>query len=310
MAFHTFFFRAIDHVYYCRQNCRKETKFSDCDFDIRRDVAYGNDPTSRLDVYRIRGKEKLPVIFYLHGGGFEAGDKRCRTALSKWFATLGYVVFNVNYCLAPEHKFPEQHIQLASAVNFMCRNAERFGADLNRAVVGGDSAGAYMAAFLACLCGNRQLQSSLGVSLDFNFGAAILNSGVYDMVKLARSKMMFNLGKYVFRDVTGISCEEAEAYPWRSLLYIPSLITPEFPQTFVTYAQHDSLCIGQTDVLLPALRQHNIPTEVFCAKSKADDHCFSLMWRSPAARRSNQLLADFLRRFANGAGVCGMNILE
>lgn len=312
MSFHTFFFNAIDKIYYRRQNCRRETRFEDLDFDIVRDIVYdpSDGATCRLDVCRLRGTGSLPVIFYIHGGGFEAGDKHCRAALARWFAALGYAVVNVNYGPAPRYRFPAQHVQLCAALGWVQGNAAKYGFDLSRVICGGDSAGAYYAAALACIADNGELQSRLGASPCIKFGAMLLNCGVYDMVKLARSKMIFRLGKYVFRDVTGIPHEAEGTYEWRELLDIPRLVTPRFPQSFVTCSRRDTLCRGQTESLLPALEKSGVPAEVFCATGPRDDHCFSLMWRGASARRCNALLADFLRRFAAGGKLCGMRKLQ
>ncbi len=302
MGFHTLFFKVIDGVYYRRQNCRKETRFKDMDFIVERGVVYdaAEADVCRLDVLRPRGGGKLPVMFYIHGGGFEAGGRRCRAALSRWVASLGYAVVCVDYGLAPRYKFPEPHIQLCSALAWVRDNADGFGFDLSRVACGGDSAGAYFAAALACIADDAGLQAKLGVAPALKFGALVLNCGVYDMVKLARSKMIFRLGKHIFRDVTGVPHEDAGSFAFNELLRIPELVTPSFPQTFVMYARRDTLCVGQTEELLPALQKNGVPAEVFRADGKGSDHCFSLMWRGADARRGNALLADFLLRFARG----------
>ena len=232
MSFHNLFFKAIDFLYEPRQNRRRCTKFEGVKFDIFSDIVYSHsDPEiCKLDIYRPGGAgqgegddalnedsgeryfAKLPVIFYLHGGGFEAGDKFHRRALSRWLATLGYAVVNVNYGLAPECKFPAQHRQIAAALNFVSQNAQKYGLDLSRIVVAGDSAGAYYASALACICNEPDIQQKLGVSTTLKFGAAILNCGVYDMHMLATKKMIFSLGRHVFEDTTGGGPEDIEKY--------------------------------------------------------------------------------------------------
>src|SRR5215468_3738307 len=78
--------------------------------DVIRDVAYR--PTGRrahrLDVYlprdrhrRRRGEGPLPVVLYIHGGGFRILSKETHWMMGLAFARRGYLVFNINYRLAP-----------------------------------------------------------------------------------------------------------------------------------------------------------------------------------------------------------------
>ena len=320
MSFHNLFFRAIDFLYEPRQNRRRCTRFVGVEFDIFSDIVYSDaDPQiCKLDIYRPGGARqgeggdalnedsgeryfaKLPVVFYLHGGGFEAGDKFHRRALSRWLATLGYAVVNVNYGLAPKCKFPAQHRQIAAALNFVSQNAQKYGLDLSRIVVAGDSAGAYYASALACICNEPDIQQKLGVSTTLKFGAAILNCGVYDMHMLATKKMIFSLGRHVFEDTTGGGAEDIEKYKWKELCNVPSLVTPDFPPSLVIYSCRDILCKDQHTVLLSALKNCGVPFSEFSSVRLKDNHCFSLMWKGKAARQANEIIAQFLTKFKEG----------
>lgn len=302
MSFHNLFFKGIDFCYEGRQNRRRCTKFAGVQFSVISDIVYdSSDPSvCRLDICKLSGAEGLPVIFYLHGGGFEAGDKHHRRALARWFATLGYAVVNVNYGLAPGCRFPAQHRQIASALCWLHQNAANYGLDISRTVVAGDSAGAYYASFLACLAAQPELCQKLGVRAPVKFGAALLNCGVYDMHLLATQKMLFNLGKYVFCDTTGASPAGIAEYEWRELCDIPSLVTPDFPPCMVIYSCKDILCKNQHTKLLPALRANGVPFREFSSVKLRDNHCFSLMWKGRAAKLANAAIADFLTKFKNG----------
>ena len=70
------------------------------------DIVYDeSDPaTCVYDTYHIPREEgKYPVMLYIHGGGFVAGDKKFRRGVSKWYAQTGLYVFNVNYGLCPAY---------------------------------------------------------------------------------------------------------------------------------------------------------------------------------------------------------------
>ena len=87
-----------------------------------------------------------PVLVYLHGGGWVAGSPRTHRKLGLRFAEAGYLVVNVDYRLAPEAPFPGPFDDCAFAVRWAAQNAGRFGGDVNRLAVGGDSAGGNLTA--------------------------------------------------------------------------------------------------------------------------------------------------------------------
>ena len=123
MSLQSFLFVAIDKLYNPFQNERKMTKFKDVEFDIKTDIVYdtSSPEACKLDTYCVKGQsgKKLPVLFYIHGGGFVAGDKHYRRALSRWSAVQGYFVVNVNYGLCPEYQCPVPHKQLVAALNWV-----------------------------------------------------------------------------------------------------------------------------------------------------------------------------------------------
>src|SRR5262249_8451053 len=106
----------------------------------------------RLDVYRPlreRRSAPWPVVLYVHGGGFRILSKDTHWMMGLAFARNGYLVFNINYRLAPRHPFPAALSDAADAYAGVARNAASFGGDLSRLVVAGESAGANLAAALA-----------------------------------------------------------------------------------------------------------------------------------------------------------------
>ena len=72
------------------------------DIDVQRDVAYGNDPAQRLDVYRRPGAKDGPVMVMVHGGGCRRGDKAGRSMVKnkvQHWVGKGWVF--VSLCLTP-----------------------------------------------------------------------------------------------------------------------------------------------------------------------------------------------------------------
>lgn len=120
--------------------------------EVLKDLSYA--PTGReahrLDVWRpkdVRGP--LPVVLYVHGGGFRILSKDTHWVMALGLARAGYLVFNVNYRLAPEHPFPAAIEDVCTAYHWVSRNLARFGGDPSRFVLAGESAGANLVTSLA-----------------------------------------------------------------------------------------------------------------------------------------------------------------
>lgn len=103
-----------------------------------------------LDVYRpLDRAERLPVVLYVHGGGFRILSKDTHWIMGLAFARRGYLVFNISYRLAPRHPFPAAIADTCAAALWVARNAERYGGDPGRIVFAGESAGANLVTALA-----------------------------------------------------------------------------------------------------------------------------------------------------------------
>ncbi len=103
-----------------------------------------------LDVYRpVQRSGPLPIALYFHGGAFRSLSKETHWLMGLVFARRGYVVFNVDYRLAPQNRFPAAAEDACAAYAWVVREAARWGGDPQRIVVTGESAGANLAAALA-----------------------------------------------------------------------------------------------------------------------------------------------------------------
>ncbi len=113
--------------------------------EVLRDISY-TDSRLRdhtLDIYRpVSQPGPWPVIMYVHGGGFSLLSKETHWIMGLCFARMGFIVFNISYRLAPRHPFPTPLEDTCAAYEWVNENAERFGGDLERLAVAGESAGA------------------------------------------------------------------------------------------------------------------------------------------------------------------------
>lgn len=92
----------------------------------------------------------LPVLLYLHGGGFTIGNLETHDSLCRQFALRsGAAVLALDYRLAPEHRFPQAVDDSWDALAWLVRHGATLGLDPTRVAVGGDSAGGTLAAVAA-----------------------------------------------------------------------------------------------------------------------------------------------------------------
>jgi acetyl esterase len=112
---------------------------------VEHDLRYGDAqsaPWRKLDVYRPSGADPKPIVLYVHGGGFRILSKDTHWVMALAFARAGYLVFNVDYRLAPEHPFPAAIDDVTAAYQWVVENAHTYGGDASRLIVAGESAGA------------------------------------------------------------------------------------------------------------------------------------------------------------------------
>jgi acetyl esterase/lipase len=111
-----------------------------------RNIEYG-DGVRRLDVYR-SADQRGPTLVYLHGGAFRSGDKRRQALpLMQTLAQRGWTCISANYPLRTTYR--EQLAAARMAVAWARNTAPSYGADPDRVIVAGSSAGAHLAATLS-----------------------------------------------------------------------------------------------------------------------------------------------------------------
>ncbi len=93
---------------------------------------------------------RLPLLLFLHGGGFTIGGLETHDSLCRQLALqAGIAVISLDYSLAPEHPFPAAVDDSWAAMHWLARDAASLGLDGTRLAVGGDSAGGTLAAVCA-----------------------------------------------------------------------------------------------------------------------------------------------------------------
>lgn len=111
------------------------------------DLAYGQDPKQRLDVYLpARTSAAAPVFVFLHGGGFREGDRAHYGFVAVPLAHQGIVTVVASYRLLPNAHFPEQPDDVRQALGWVFANIKKYGGNPDAIYLGGHSAGAILTA--------------------------------------------------------------------------------------------------------------------------------------------------------------------
>lgn len=112
---------------------------------IIRNIEYT--PGKHLDIFV---PEKVEATFvHFHGGGIVEGDKTDCDDLMIHLVNKNFLVFNVNYSLYPNTRFPEYIIEAARAVKYAHYHAPEYGGSKDNIYLSGQSAGAYLITMLA-----------------------------------------------------------------------------------------------------------------------------------------------------------------
>jgi acetyl esterase len=106
--------------------------------------------------------DKLPVLLYLHGGGFTIGSVQTHDILCRELSRLsGAAVLSLGYRLAPEHQFPNAVHDAWDGLQWLRGQGDALGLDTTRLAVGGDSAGGTLAAVCALMARDAGLPLAL-----------------------------------------------------------------------------------------------------------------------------------------------------
>ena len=103
-----------------------------------------------LDLYRPAGSARpLPVILFLHGGGWSGGTRTTGPDFTRFFAQDGFAMASIEYRLTPSVTFPGNVEDVKTAVRWLRANAGRLALDTDRIAIWGTSAGGHLAAVAA-----------------------------------------------------------------------------------------------------------------------------------------------------------------
>ena len=163
------------------------------------DIPYVNDGHERqvLDIYTrpTASNQPLPVVFWIHGGGWQTGDKRDVALKPEVLTQRGFVFVSTNYRLLPDVTMDVLIRDVAKSISWVHRNIAQYGGDPNRILVGGHSAGAQLAAIVSV---DGRYLAEQNVPLTVLKGCVPVDGDTYDIPKIiatAEHRQMLYGGK-------------------------------------------------------------------------------------------------------------------
>lgn len=151
---------------------------------IQRDIAYGADAKQKLDVYLPTAPASGRVLVMVHGGAWKIGDKAndgVATDKAAFWGAKGDVLVSVNYRLLPKAAPLDQAKDVAKALAYVQAHAAMWGADPQKIVLMGHSAGAHLVALLSA---NPALAQSQGAQPWR--GTVVLDSAALDVESIMK----------------------------------------------------------------------------------------------------------------------------
>ena len=148
-----------------------------------KDVRYGPHERNKLDITVPKSDKPLPLVIWVHGGGWEAGDKAFNPGVL--LLARGYAVASINYRYSKQAVFPAQLHDSKAAVRFLRDNAKKYNLDANAFGVWGASAGGHLVALLGTTGDVPDLEGDSKTKTSSKVQAVCDWFGPTDLVKLS-----------------------------------------------------------------------------------------------------------------------------
>lgn len=219
----------------------------------------------RLDLFVPEGADgPLPLVIWVHGGGWNKGDKSGCPPLRAGYTRRGYAVASVNYRLSGDAVFPAQIEDCKAAVRWLRAHAKKYNLDPGRFGIWGRSAGGHLVALLGTSGGvaefergaNRDVSSRVQAVADFCGPTDFLQA---DTQALPGGRRIDEPGSIEWQLIGGSPSDEKNL-PRVRLANPVSHVTPDDPPFLIVHGDRDmAVPPGQSELLYDALRRAGVP---------------------------------------------------
>ncbi len=246
-----------------------------------------------MDVFKpvVEKNTELPVIVTVHGGGLVRGDRKSFRKLNRILAGQGYLVFSIEYRLAPRANCAQQLDDVCAGMDLIGRELVNYDVDFSRVFLIANSAGAYLGTYVTAMKGSEKLQEAIGYKPSkMVFKAVGLLSGMFYTRK--RDPIGYLLSGQVYGDM-----ENSESF----LKYMdpenPEILN-NVPPAFLVTSRGDFLN-NYTLMFHDALKKHGKKTHLLYYGDKTLSHSF--VSRFPEREKSMEAIKKMLAWFEEQA---------
>jgi acetyl esterase/lipase len=222
-----------------------------------RDVAYGTHERQKLDVYVPKSEKPLPLVIWVHGGGWEAGTKDNNPALT--LMARGFAVAGINYRLSQHAVFPAQIHDVKAAVRYLRANAKKLNLNADKFGAVGASAGGHLVALLGTSGSVKDLEGDGGhVGVSSKVQAVCDWFGPTDIAKMSPAGITGNPITKLLGGDTGSKATLAKAA--NPITHI----TKDVPPFLIIHGDKDPLVpLSQSELLHTALKDAKVSSDLW-----------------------------------------------
>jgi acetyl esterase/lipase len=258
-----------------------------------------------LEVWRpsrdaVGGSQERPAVVMVHGGGWHTGTSSKTPLWDAWLAERGYVVFDIDYRLAPPPRWQDAPGDVKCAVGWVKKNAERYGVDPERIALVGYSAGGHLALLSAYTEDDSGLPPGCGTE-DTSVSAVAAFYPPTDLRRLYEMKWPWSRPNFVGLQATKrFLGGTPDTVPDRYRLSSPTVhVDPGDPPTFLVHGGADRVVpIKQSELLAQRLEKAGVSHRLLELPwaNHSFDHATDLSWRGSGAQITRPALVGFLER--------------
>jgi acetyl esterase len=232
-----------------------------------------DDIKTQIKIFRPKNnKNTLPVIFYVHGGGWILGSAQTHGRLVSEFATkISAAIVFIEYALAPEKKYPTQLNQCMQSIEHVIKNYIKYNLDISKIIIAGDSVGGGMATVLVSQIIEQNKFKIAYQVLMYPVTEAKMNTQSYEKFKDGPWLTLESM-KWFF-DAYEPDIKKREN-PNISPLNTDFKVLAKMPPTLIVFGENDVLC---NDAELYAQKLMKVSIQVTAMKVLGTIHDFLML---------------------------------
>lgn len=245
-----------------------------------------------LDLYAPKaGKGPFPAVVFIHGGGWESGDKYRFRRQAALVAEKGFVTACIEYRLSGEAKFPAAVYDSKAAVRWMRANAARYRINPDKIGAAGGSAGGHLVTFLGVTPDRPEFEG--------NGGNAGVSSRVQAVVALYPVVDFVSFGKRLGKEQNSMSKFLGATYAEKPELWAKAspvtYLSKDSAPTLFMHGTEDQIPIQHSIDMMNHLKAAGVLSEIFVAKGAGHGFANGPQWFEPSVRRMEEFFIKTLK---------------